>query len=149
MGCATVHQLETVDGARGRRVARWGQDMRHGEPRNFVQPCLLLLLLEHPDHGYALVERLKSFQVAEGDPGTVYRALHTLEVGGAVESAWQLSESGPARRTYHLTDTGREQLAGWAAAISETREALECYLDRYSARSTTNGHAVRNGAGRP
>lgn len=106
--------------------------MRHGEPRSFVQPCLLLLLMERPDHGYALVERLKSFHVAEGDPGTVYRALHALEVASAVSSTWGLSEAGPARRTYHLTDEGRSQLEEWAGSISETREALECFLERHS-----------------
>lgn len=105
--------------------------MRHGEPRNFVQPCLLLLLQERPDHGYALVERLKSFQVAEGDPGTVYRTLHALEVAGAVESSWGLSESGPARRTYHLTAEGRVRLEEWVTSIRETRQALESYLTRY------------------
>lgn len=109
--------------------------MRHGEPRNFVQPCLLLLLLEHSDHGYALVERLKTFHVAEGDAGSVYRALHTLEVEGAVRSAWGLSEVGPARRTYRLTDTGRAILEEWADSISQTREALETYLRRYAART--------------
>ncbi len=118
--------------------------MRHGEPRNFVQPCLLLLLLEHPDHGYALVERLKCFQVAEGDPGTVYRTLHALEVSGAVRSAWGLSESGPARRTYHLTGTGRAQLEEWAGSITQTREALETYLTRYAARDADH-HAARRG----
>lgn len=117
--------------------------MRHGEPRNFVQPCLLLLLLEHPDHGYALVERLKCFQVAEGDPGTVYRTLHALEVAGAVRSAWGLSESGPARRTYHLTGVGRAQLDEWAGSITQTREALETYLTRYAARDADLRTAVR------
>lgn len=109
--------------------------MRHGEPRNFVQPCLLLLLLEHPDHGYALVERLKAFFLAEGDPGSVYRALHALEVGGAVRSTWGLSESGPARRTYQLTAIGRAQLDDWSQSISETREALEAYLRRYAGKA--------------
>lgn len=117
--------------------------MRHGEPRNFVQPCLLLLLLEHPDHGYALVERLRCFQVAEGDPGTVYRTLHGLEVAGAVRSAWGLSESGPARRTYHLTDIGRAQLEEWAGSITQTREALETYLTRYAARDADIRTEVR------
>jgi poly-beta-hydroxybutyrate-responsive repressor len=111
--------------------------MRHGKPRNFVQPCLLLLLLEHPDHGYALVERLDSFLLAEGDAGAVYRSLHALEVSGAVRSTWGLSESGPARRTYHLTKIGREQLEEWAQSISDTREALETYLRRYAGAGTS------------
>lgn len=119
--------------------------MRYGEPRNFVQPCLLLLLLERPDHGYALVERLKSFQVAEGDPGTVYRTLHALEVSGAVESSWGLSGSGPARRTYHLTAKGRARLDEWASSISETRQALESYLTRYADSASEPLPAAVNG----
>lgn len=75
--------------------------------------------------------------LAEGDPGSVYRALHALEVSGAVRSTWGLSESGPARRTYHLTDVGQAQLEEWAQSISDTREALETYLTRYAG----NAHA--------
>lgn len=124
--------------------------MRHGKPRNFVQPCLLLLLLEHPDHGYALVERLDSFLLAEGDPGSVYRALHSLEVSGAVRSTWGLSESGPARRTYHLTPIGQLQLQEWAQSISDTREALETYLRRYACNAdVTVDHAVADPDGAP
>lgn len=120
--------------------------MRHGKPRNFVQPCLLLLLLEHPDHGYALVERLESFQLAEGDAGSVYRALHALEVSGAVRSTWGLSEAGPARRTYHLTDSGQAQLEDWAQSISDTREALESYLTRYACHADPRAGCCTNGA---
>ncbi|MBA3417782.1 MAG: helix-turn-helix transcriptional regulator [Geodermatophilaceae bacterium] len=109
-----------------------------------MQPCLLLLLLEHPDHGYALVERLDSFLLAEGDPGSVYRALHTLEVSGAVRSTWGLSESGPARRTYHLTEIGGAQLEEWAKSITDTREALETYLRRYAAKSAPERDAPGN-----
>ena len=39
------------------------------EPRNFLQPCLLLLLMEQPDHGYDLAVRLRPMHDGEGDPG--------------------------------------------------------------------------------
>lgn len=95
-----------------------GPTMRHGKPRNFVQPCLLLLLLEHPDHGYALVERLDSFLLAEGDAGAVYRSLHALEVSGAVRSTWGLSESGPAR-PYLSLDQDRAGAVGGMGAVDQ------------------------------
>ena len=38
-------------------------------PRNFVRPCVLLLLREHPAHGYDLLERLKVFGFSPTDPG--------------------------------------------------------------------------------
>ena len=48
------------------------------EPRNFLQPCLLLLLRERADHGYELVSRLRPMHDTESDSGGVYRALRAL-----------------------------------------------------------------------
>ena len=76
------------------------------EPRNFLQPCLLLLLMEQPDHGYELAARLRPMHDGEGDPGSVYRALRGLERQGLVRSEWSPSDVGPARRTYYITDDG-------------------------------------------
>ena len=41
------------------------------EPRNFLQPCLLLLLRERSDHGYELVTRLRPMHDWDGDAGGV------------------------------------------------------------------------------
>src|SRR4051794_11922038 len=59
------------------------------EPRNFLQPCLLLLLHEHPDHGYELASRLRPMHDGDGDAGGVYRALRGLERHGLVRSEWE------------------------------------------------------------
>ncbi|MGH3345052.1 MAG: helix-turn-helix transcriptional regulator [Carbonactinosporaceae bacterium] len=109
----------------------------HGcEPRNFLQPCLLLLLTEQPAHGYDLLERLKPFGVADGDPGSVYRGLRALERAGFVRSAWSPSEAGPARRTYHATTEGLQELQRWRGLLRETRNSLDYYLFRYTALAT-------------
>ncbi|NPV53200.1 MAG: PadR family transcriptional regulator [Firmicutes bacterium] len=54
----------------------------------FMAPCLLLLLLEKPAHGYDLMERLKElgFDGENQDPGMVYRNLRRLEEEGMVRS---------------------------------------------------------------
>src|SRR4028118_363495 len=44
-------------------------------PKNFLRPCLLLLLREHPAHGYDLLERLRPLGFNRDDPGRLYRAL--------------------------------------------------------------------------
>ena len=82
------------------------------EPRNFLQPCLLLLLREKPDHGYELAARLRPMHDGDGDAGGVYRALRALERNGLVRSEWQASDVGPARRTYYVTPAGRLITAG-------------------------------------
>ena len=100
-------------------------------PRNFVRPCILLLLREHPAHGYDLLERLRTFGFSPTDPGRLYRALRTLEGDGLVRSAWEPSESGPNRRMYELTRAGMEELHRHAEAIAATSATLERFLTRY------------------
>lgn len=103
------------------------------EPRNFLKPCLLLLLREHDDHGYGLAGRLRPLHDGEGDAGGVYRALRGLEQGGLVRSEWHASAVGPARRTYHLTAAGRVHLDGQARHLVDVHAALQEFLDRYAA----------------
>ena len=60
-------------------------------PRNFLRPCVLLLLRESPAHGYDLLERAKAFGFTRWDPGGLYRVLRALEEEGLVRSAWELN----------------------------------------------------------
>ena len=69
--------------------------------RGFLEPCLLSLLAEHADYGLSLVQRL-----AAAGP-----ALMRMEKRGLVAVSWRPSTSGPARKYYELTDTGRTELA--------------------------------------
>lgn len=103
-------------------------------PRNFLRPCLLLLLRDRPAHGYDLVERLEPFGftgAAGAEPGAVYRALRALEGSGYVRSAWSPSESGPARRTYSITAAGELLLAEWVVALEASRRSIDAFIDRY------------------
>jgi poly-beta-hydroxybutyrate-responsive repressor len=102
------------------------------EPRNFLQPCLLLLLREQPDHGYELAARLRPMHDGEGDPGAVYRALRGLERQGLVRSEWSPSAVGPARRTYYITEHGVAGLDDLADGLRNTHEAVQVFLERYA-----------------
>src|SRR3954462_11441483 len=89
----------------------------------FAEPALLLLLRERPAHGYDLLERLPVLTgEARVDVGNLYRVLRRLEEQGLVSSEWDESVPGPAKRTYELTDGGREALERWAASLAETRD---------------------------
>lgn len=117
-------------------------------PRNFLHPCLLLLLCERSSHGYDLAERLKPFGVADGDAGTVYRALRSLERRGLLRSGWAPSSAGPARRTYELTPKGHAELRTWLDALRETSRTLDYYLQRYTELAGRSQAAAQRG-GRP
>lgn len=107
------------------------------EPRNFLQCCVLLLLRERPAHGYELFERLKPFGIADGDPGSLYRRLRSLERDGMLRSKWESSGTGPKRRTYYLTERGDALLRAWAVSLAETRRLLDYYLGRHELVSTS------------
>lgn len=106
-------------------------DAGAGLPKNFIRPCLLLLLREQPSHGYDLLERLRAFGFEREDPGRMYRALRALEEEGLVRSAWEKSQTGPDRRIYQLTRAGGESLHENAKAIAAVGETLESFLGRY------------------
>lgn len=100
-------------------------------PRNFLRPCVLLLLRESPAHGYDLLERLKAFGFPGSDPGGLYRMLRSLEDEGLVRSAWEPSAAGPQRRIYEITRAGGEVLHEHAQGLLTTAGVLDAFVSRY------------------
>jgi PadR family transcriptional regulator PadR len=101
-------------------------------PRNFLRPCILLLLREDPAHGYDLLHRLAPLGFQRDDPGRLYRALRALEAEGLVRSAWERSASGPDRRIYSITKGGMEELHTAARSLARTRDTLDVFVSRYA-----------------
>lgn len=100
-------------------------------PRHYLRPCLLLLLAEGPSHGYDLLEQVRRLGIRGAEPGGLYRYLRSMEKEQLVSSWWEPSQAGPARRTYVLTDVGRNALDDSVAALRDVREILVSLLDRY------------------
>ncbi len=109
-----------------------GEDVPGGLPRNYLRCCLLLLLAEGTSHGYELLEQLGALGLVKADPGGLYRSLRAMDQEGLVRSQWEPSTSGPARRTYELTDEGREWLHAWAGSLAEMHQRVGRYLSRYA-----------------
>ena len=64
-------------------------------------------------HGWAISERVQqiSQDVLQINQGWLYPALHRLEHQGWIEAEWKVSELGRRAKYYHLTTSGRRQLA--------------------------------------
>ena len=120
-------------GARTRRSVGPGEWEVRARVERFVEPALLLLLAQRPMHGYEILDLLPDIAREERrvDLGNLYRLLRSLEEEGIVSSEWDESLSGPAKRTYRLTDSGRELLARWAAALGDARDVITAFIDRY------------------
>jgi PadR family transcriptional regulator, regulatory protein PadR len=111
-----------------------GGDGQPRQIRGFVEPALLLLLRQHPSHGYDLVAGLTTVGFGDYpvDPSTVYRALAVLEREGAVVSTVEYAITlGPPRRVYTLTPLGEEYLRRWVEELRATDTVLHRFLECY------------------
>jgi len=99
-------------------------------PRNFLRPCLLLLIFEGATHGYELLEQVRALGLTSADAAGVYRCLRAMDEEGLLASQWEPSSTGPARRIYTVTPQGRTQLDTMTSRLSDTVEALTRFLDR-------------------
>src|ERR1700757_3316105 len=101
----------------------------------FTEPALLLLLREHPAHGYDLLERLPELTgEARIEMGNLYPLLRRLEEQGLVSSEWDDSSPGPAKRRYAITPAGERLLDHWAEALRRSQKRTARFLARYEER---------------
>lgn len=112
----------------------YNDERKCGLPRSYQRACLLIVLAEGPTHGYDLLEQVRTAGLAGAEAGGLYRCLRSMEEDGLVKSWWEPSQAGPPRRIYHLSPTGAEAAAGWAACLVEVRQQIDALLVRYSLR---------------
>lgn len=122
-----------IGGAGGVSDGRRGtaDEVPSGLPRNYLRPCLLLLLAEGTSHGYELLDQVAALGLDRVDPGGLYRCLRAMEEEGLVRSTWEPSANGPARRNYELTDEGGDWLHVVAGSLNDVARSLAVYRRRY------------------
>jgi len=92
--------------------------------------ALLLAVLEAgPQHGYAVIESLRTGSAGTLDlpTGTVYPALHRLERAGLIASDWE-TVGGRRRRAYQLTPPGHRALGEHRAVWDQFSTAVAAVL---------------------
>ena len=103
-------------------------------PRNWLVPVILLTLREWNSYGYELMQRTTMFGFEAMNPGTLYRTLRQMEEEGIVESSWETSKGGPARRMYTITDAGEAYLEFWAKALEQYQRNMDTFFRLYTGR---------------
>ncbi len=105
--------------------ANWLSQVRRG----LLELCILSLLGQQPMYGYQIVKRLMAVPGLVITEGTVYPLLSRLKTLGHVASTLSESPHGPARRTYELTEGGRDYLKsitqGWQGIVQAVNQCLE------------------------
>jgi len=98
---------------------------------SILEPALLILLKDHPQHGYTLLESLEALGMNPPHPSVVYRILHEMESLQWVRSQWDADESqGPPRRIYSLTDQGEVALQNWRVEMEKSRDLMNKLIER-------------------
>lgn len=98
--------------------------------RKAVLPFAALAVLgESPKHGYALATALRDLLGAAAPEGTLYPLLNGFERDGLTSAEWAIKDTGPARKTYALTEKGRavlkEGVERWGAFNTSLQGLIE------------------------
>jgi PadR family transcriptional regulator, regulatory protein PadR len=103
-----------------------------GAPKNILLPFILLLLSRMPAHGYELMQQLSSLGFFSVDQGNFYRMMRQLEKDNYVNSEWDTTSSGPAKRLYSITDIGEKYLQQYADELQRYQNMLSHFFSMYS-----------------
>ena len=100
-----------------------------GKPRapqgELLQGTLPLLVLRTlatgPNHGFAIARRIQqiSKSVLKIEQGSLYPALHRMELDGLIDAYWGTTENNRKAKYYQLTTAGRKQLRAKTAVWEE------------------------------
>ncbi len=113
-----------------------------GRLSRLVEPAVLhLVSTGQATHGYDLIAQANELYLTDSaiDAAAVYRVLRDLEDQGCVESVWDTTGAGPARRVYKATELGRERLAAWVEVIDRWSGSMQVFVKR--CRQPSEGHA--------
>lgn len=90
-------------------LTKWEETYKKG----LLSFWILLLLYERPSYPYEMSAEVA--KISQGtisvDDNSIYRALNRFESVGIVKSELQQSSTGPQRKYYSLTNTGKALLA--------------------------------------
>ena len=102
-------------------------DVRIDLPQGTLDLLILKALSLEPQHGWAISERIQqvSREALQIPQGSLYPALHRLEVRGLLRSEWGVSENNRRAKYYSLTASGRRELEREAASWSRVAIAID------------------------
>jgi len=78
-----------------------------------AEALVLGALVAGPRHGYGIVKSLRegSSGLFNMNEGQLYPLLQKMQERGWIKGEWEMSDSGPARKTYVLLEEGQKELA--------------------------------------
>ena len=97
---------------------------------DLLQGTLDMLILKTlalgPRHGWGISQRIQqvSQDVLQVNQGSLYPALHRLELQGWIAADWGVSDNNRQAKFYHLTRSGHRQLQAETAQWERVSDAV-------------------------
>lgn len=97
---------------------------------------ILLFLAKGSTYGSMLLNMMEEYlPFNNADSPAIYRALNELEKSEAVNSYWDTSSPGPAKKCYIITNSGLEQLKQFKIDIENRKRNFEFFLSEFESLS--------------
>jgi PadR family transcriptional regulator PadR len=103
--------------------------------RGTIEFCVLALLRDDERYGVDLVRALGAVDGLVTSEGTIYPLLGRLRRDGLVQTRWRESTSGPPRRYYRLSRSGRRALEEFTEDWRRFRASVDRILDHGTERT--------------
>ena len=95
--------------------------------KGVLELCILAIIEEDEVYPSDIIARLKTNDLIVVE-GTLYPLLTRLKNDGLLDYTWRESNSGPPRKYFKITDTGRQFLealtASWQQLVQSVDQAL-------------------------
>ncbi|TWG26771.1 PadR family transcriptional regulator [Actinoplanes teichomyceticus] len=102
-----------------------GAQLASGLRRGTLEFCVLAMVEFEDRYGTEIVRRLAEERTLAATEGTIYPLLSRLRRGGLLDSKWAESPSGPPRRYYSLTPSGRSALEHFRTEWVSFRQTVD------------------------
>jgi PadR family transcriptional regulator PadR len=97
--------------------------------KGVLELAVLAVIMRGETYGYEILSTLEQAGFDGVGDASVYGTLRRLEQAGQLTSRLEASDSGPARKYYAVTPTGREELRVGTESWTRIRGAFEGLMD--------------------
>lgn len=98
--------------------------------KGFIEFCILMIISEGDVYTSDMLQILKEANLIVVE-GTLYPLLSRLRKEELVEYKWVESQSGPPRKYYSLTQSGREKLNNYVSTWGDLQKSINFLTKKY------------------
>jgi PadR family transcriptional regulator PadR len=92
--------------------------------KGVLEGCILKIIEQQETYGYEISQKLNQYGFGDISEGTIYPLLLRLEKRGLIVVTYRDSNTGPKRKYFRLSDSGKDELRGFKANWMELSSAV-------------------------